>query len=68
MKTWDYNLPKRWRPTTPEAWVWYLERKINYDDWRGLTPDQIKRYWRRLKLDPGKKLMLKHYFDRYGAR
>lgn len=68
MKVWDYNLPKNWRPPNDEAWIWYLERKINYDDWQGLKLDVIKKFWRKLHLDPGKKLMLKNYFDLYGAK
>lgn len=67
MKLWDYQLPKKWRPKTNEAWIWYLERKINYDDWTSLTPRIIKKYFRRLKLDQGKRLMLKNYFAKYGA-
>lgn len=67
MKLWDYKLVKNWRPKTKRAWIWYLERKINYDDWRGLNPAIIKKYFRELKLDLGKKMMLKSYFSKYGS-
>lgn len=65
---WDYELPKNWQPTTERQWLWYLERKINYDDWEGLRAEDIKRYLPKLKkrLDPGKQAMLKHYFKTYG--
>lgn len=70
MKVWDYNLPKNWKPKTTEGWIWFLERKINYGDFKGLNPRVIKKYFRKLKLDPGKRMMFKHYFDatRHGAR
>lgn len=68
MKLWDYNLPKNWKPKTERQWLWYLERKINYDDWKGLRKKIIKKYFRKLKkrLDPGKRKMLEIYFKKYG--
>ena len=68
MKLWDYKIPKNWQPPNDEAWIWYLERKINYGDWAGLKPAKIKKYWGKLKLDPGKKIMTQNYFDLYGAK
>ncbi len=64
MRIWDYDLPKNWKPKTKEEWLWYLERKINYDDWKGLKAETIKKYFPKLKktLDPGKRMMLEHYF------
>jgi hypothetical protein len=68
MKLWDYNLPKNWQPKNERQWLWYLERKINYDDWQGLKKEIIKKYFQKLKkrLDPGKRMMLKFYFKKYG--
>lgn len=68
MKLWDYNLPKNWKPETEEQWLWYLERKINYDDWEGLKKKIIKKYFKKLKkrLDPGKRMMLEFFFKKYG--
>ncbi len=67
MYNWDYDLPKVWQPKTERQWLWYLERKINYDDWKGLKADMIKGFFPKLKkrLDPGKREMLKHYFKTY---
>lgn len=67
MYNWDYNLPKNWKPKTERQWFWYLERKINYDDWKGLKKEIIKKYFAKLKkrLDPGKKMMLEHYFKKH---
>ena len=67
MKIWDYHIPKDWKPATPAEWVWYLQRAINYGDWQGLRARDIQRYLPDLNLDPGKRLMLEAYFERYGA-
>lgn len=66
LKTWDYNLRKNWKPKNEFEWIWYLERKINYDDWKGLDEKIISRYLPKLKLDPGKRLLLELYFEKYG--
>lgn len=68
MKRWDYNIPKNWKPKTETEWVWFLERKINYGDWKGLTKPVLKKYKHKLHLDIGKKLMLAAYLEHYGAR
>ncbi|PIQ92572.1 MAG: hypothetical protein COV69_02340 [Parcubacteria group bacterium CG11_big_fil_rev_8_21_14_0_20_39_14] len=67
MYNWDYNLPRNWKPKTERQWLWYLERKINYDDWKGLKAEIIKKYFPKLKkrLDPGKRKMLETYL-KYG--
>lgn len=63
MHNWDYVIKEGWQPQTDEEWLWYLERKINYDDWEGLRKEWIQRYFDQLKhrLDPGKRLMLELY-------
>ena len=65
---WDYDLPKYWRPKNKRQWLWCLERKINYNDWRGLDAKTIKKYFPALKkqLDPGKRIMLELYFKKHG--
>ncbi|TSC92281.1 MAG: Uncharacterized protein CEN89_770 [Candidatus Berkelbacteria bacterium Licking1014_7] len=66
MKIWDYKIPKNWQPKTDYEWQWYLERKINYDDFRGLNMAKTKKFLNKLKIDEGKKLLLKAYFKHYG--
>lgn len=67
MHNWDYKLKREWNPTTESEWLWYLERRINYDDWEGLKKVWIKKYFHKLKdhLDPGKRVMLENYFKKY---
>lgn len=66
MKNWDYDLPKNWQPKTDYEWRWFLERKINYDDFKGLNMRKVKQYFGKLKIDQGKRLLLKAYFKYYG--
>ncbi|MEK7130185.1 MAG: hypothetical protein AAB793_00860 [Patescibacteria group bacterium] len=65
MHIWDYNIKKGWKPKADVEWIWFLERKINYDDWKGLNPYVIAKYRRRIKIDPGKRLMIDAYFKKY---
>ncbi|MEW6408234.1 MAG: hypothetical protein AB1465_06120 [Patescibacteria group bacterium] len=68
IKPWDYQIKRNWKPRTRTEWFWYLERKINYDDWQDLKIAMIKKYFRGLKIDPGKKLMLMAFFKKYGKK
>lgn len=64
---WDYDIKENWQPKNLSQWLWYLERKINYDDWKGLNKKIVKKYFRKLRgrLDPGKIKMLEYYFKKY---
>lgn len=66
MHIWDYNLKKNWKPKGERQWLWYLERKINYDDFKGLKKTWIKKYFPKLakRLDPGKRKMLELYLKK----
>lgn len=63
MKNWDYDLPKNWKPRTAEEIKWYLVRKINYGDIKGLDGKTIKQYFPAIKteLDPGKRALLQDF-------
>lgn len=65
---WDYEIAENWRPKNEKEWLWYLERKINYDDWKDLNLKIIKKFFPKLKkrLDPGKKMMLESFLKQYG--
>lgn len=66
---WDYELPKNWRPKTEGEWCWYLVRKINYNDFKGIKKGILKKYFNLIekKLDPGKRRMLACYLGETGA-
>ncbi len=65
---WDYDLPKNFKPKNEQEWLWLLERKINYDDFKGLKRKIVKKHFFKLKkrLDPGKRKMLEYFFKKYG--
>ncbi len=62
---WDYDLPDDWKPTTDAEWVWYLVRKLNYNDLTDLNRDILARYVGKLdnELDPGKRALLEYYVN-----
>jgi len=66
MWNWDYNLPKNWQPKTDAEWEWYLVRKINYEDLKGITKDKIAQYFPAIAryLDPGKRIIIEHYLKK----
>ena len=66
MWNWDYQLPKNWKPKTDEEWEWYLVRKINYEDLKGITKDKIAQYFPAIAryLDPGKRIIIEHYLKK----
>lgn len=66
MKLWDYKIPKNWQPKTREGWIWYLEKMIITGNLKKIKADILKKYLKFLKLDPGNKLLLEHYF--FGRR
>lgn len=63
MYNWDYDLPKNWKPKTKAEWEWYLVRKINYNDLKGLNKKIVKEYFPKIKqmLDVGKRILLENY-------
>jgi len=63
MFIWDYKI-KNFKPKTEEEWQWFLIRKVNYGDFKGLKKEVLRRYFPKIKdkLDPAKKKMLEIYF------
>ena len=66
MWIWDYNIKKNWQPRTTEEWEWFLVRKINYGDFKGLKKEVVAKHFPKIKtlLDPGKRDMLEYYLNR----
>lgn len=63
MWIWDYKIPNNWQPKTDREWEWFLVRKINYDDFKGLKKDIINKYFPKIKklIDPGKQAMFENF-------
>ncbi|MBI4066900.1 hypothetical protein HY407_00825 [Candidatus Gottesmanbacteria bacterium] len=66
MYNWDYDLPKNWKPKTPDEWEWYLTRIINYGlGGEKINPIILKKYLPRLKVDPKRKVFLEFLLTHY---
>ncbi len=62
---WDYDIKNNWQPHTDKEWEWFLVRKINYGDFKGLKKGTIAKYFPKIKrlLDPGKREMLAYFLN-----
>ena len=62
---WDYDLPDDWKPATDAEWEWFLVRKLNYGDTKGVTKTVIRKYFPAIKhrLDPGICALFENYFN-----
>lgn len=62
---WDYNIKNNWQPHTQEEWEWFLVRKINYGDLKGLKKETVAKYFLKIKklLDPGKRKMFAYFLN-----
>ena len=62
---WDYDIKNNWQPQTDTQWEWFLVRKINYGDLKGLKRDIIAKYFPKIKrlLDPGKREMIGYFLN-----
>lgn len=61
MKIWDYKINKNWRPKSDREWQWYLVRKINNEDLKGINKTVLKKYFPQIekKLDKGKRELIR---------
>ena len=63
MFVWDYKI-KNFQPKNEAEWQWFLIRKINYGDFKGLKKNILLKYFPKIKnqIDPVKRKMLEIYF------
>jgi hypothetical protein len=63
MFVWDYKI-KNFQPKNEAEWQWFLIRKINYGDFKGLKKNILLKYFPKIKnqIDPAKRKMLEIYF------
>lgn len=66
MWLWDYKINKNWKPKTNLGWQWFLVRKINYGDFKGINRGMLKTYFPKIKkwLDLGKRTMIESFLQR----
>jgi len=60
---WDYDVDKM-DFSSPVVLKWYLERKIDYNDWKGIKYEHLKKYLPELNIDAGKREMLEDFVRR----
>ena len=58
---WDYDI-KSIDFDKPAQLRWYLARKINFGDWKGLDTSLVEKHLDKLDIDPALKKMLKDYY------
>lgn len=57
---WDYDMEKS-NLSEPKAKIWYLNRKLQFGDLKGLKKSELKRYFPKLNIEPSLKELLKNY-------
>lgn len=67
MWVWDYKINKNWQPKTGKEWQWFLVRKINYGDFRGVKREILKKYFPKIRkwLDLGKRVMIENFLKKW---
>lgn len=67
MWVWDYKINKNWKPKTDEDWQWFLVRRINFGDFKGLKKEMLRKYFPKIKkwLDPGKRDMIENFLMKW---
>jgi len=61
---WDYNLDKA-DLSNPKIKGWYLERKLNFGDFSGITKSDLKKYLPLIEIDPSLKELLYNFLKSY---
>lgn len=57
---WDYDMKKS-DISKPKAKIWYLNRKLQFGDLKGLKRTELKRYFSKLSIEPSLRELLKNY-------
>lgn len=57
---WDYDLSKA-DLSNPKVKIWYLNRKLQFGDFSGITKIDLQRYLPELNINPSLKELLQNY-------
>ncbi len=60
---WDYDI-KKMDLNNPKVKKWYLERKLKFGDFSGISKKDLKKYLPRLKIDSSMKELLKNFLKK----
>lgn len=61
---WDYDLNKA-DFSDPKVKIWYLNRKLQFGDFSGITKKDLKKYLPSLDIDASLKELLQNYLKSY---
>jgi len=61
---WDYDLDNI-NLKKEEIKIWYLNRKINYGDFLGITKKDLIKYLPKLKISPAMRKLLTNFIKTY---
>ena len=57
---WDYDI-KNLDISKPDVLLWYIQRKIDCNDWKSIDKKTLKKVFKKLKLDPYVREILKQF-------
>ena len=57
---WDYSI-KNLDISNPDVLLWYIQRKIDCNDWKSIDKKALKKVFKKLKLDHYVKEILKDF-------
>ncbi|MBU2109839.1 hypothetical protein KKB71_02725 [Patescibacteria group bacterium] len=57
---WDYDMKKS-DISKPKAKIWYLNRKLQFGDLKGIKKSDLKKHLYQLNIDPNLRELLKNY-------
>lgn len=59
---WDYDIDKM-DLRNPRVKVWYLNRKIQFGDLRGISRRDLRKYLPKLQIDPSMRELLSNFLQ-----
>jgi len=61
---WDYNIDKI-DLKNPKIKTWYLERKLKFGDFSGISKKDLKKYISKINIDSSLKQLIKNFLKKY---
>lgn len=61
---WDYDMNKI-DLNNPKAKKWYLERKLKFGDFSGVSKKDLKNFLPKLDIEPSMKELLRNFLKKY---
>lgn len=62
---WDYDV-KNLDLSKKDVLLWYLKRKIEHGDWEVLDRETLRKYLKKIKINPNLKKILNNFLKKSG--